>query len=135
MQNGYAKMLMNGSIVKNHISSKNGIRILCTTENFVLFVVPDLPNSSSESDLSISRTLSRQVSHCSTFSSSSSSRRTVSDPKTREREDRIESDISPVIVSNSVYERSGRPDIDQANKIPKIKKESHRERTERPDVS
>ena len=46
-----------------------------------------------------------------------------------QREDRIESDISPVQVSNSVDERSGRPDIDQANKIPKTnKKEPQRER-------
>ena len=36
--------------------------------------------------------------------------------KTREREDRIESDISPVTVSTKVDERSGRPDIDQVNK-------------------
>ena len=37
--------------------------------------------------------------------------------KTREREDQTESDISPVTVSTTVDERSGRPDIDQANKI------------------
>ena len=54
---------------------------------------------------------------------------TVSDTKTREREDRIESDISPVHVSTSVDERSGRPDIDQANKNTKpIKKEPQRKR-------
>ena len=38
---------------------------------------------------------------------------------TREREDGINSDISPVQVSNSVGDRSGRPDETQANKIPK----------------
>ena len=49
--------------------------------------------------------------------------------KTREREDRTESDISPVTVSTTVDERSGRPDIDQANKNPKPnKKEPKRER-------
>ena len=57
------------------------------------------------------------MSHCSTSSSSSSSSPTVSDTKTRERKDRIESDISPVTVSTTVDERSGRPDIDQASKI------------------
>ena len=74
-------------------------------------------------------TLSRQGSHCSTSSSSSSSSPTASDTKTREREDRIESDISPVTVSTAVDERSGRPDIDQASKNPKTnKKEPQRER-------
>ena len=67
-------------------------------------------------------------SHCSTSSSSSSSSPTVSNTKTREREDRIESDISPVTVSTTVDERSERPDIDQANKNPKLKKEPQKER-------
>ena len=49
------------------------------------------------------------------FSSSSSSP-TVSGTKTRERKDRAESDISPVTVSTTVDERSGRPGIDQAKK-------------------
>ena len=43
-----------------------------------------------------------------------------SDTKTREREDQIESDISPVTVSTTVDERSGRPDettIDQGNPL------------------
>ena len=53
----------------------------------------------------------------------------VCDTKTREREDRIESDISPVIVSTTVDERSGRPDIDQACKIPKPNKKRTTERT------
>ena len=74
-------------------------------------------------------TPSRQESHYSTSSSSSSSSPTASEIQTREREDRIESDISPVIVSTTVDERSGRPDIDQANKNRKtIKKEPKRER-------
>ena len=54
---------------------------------------------------------------------------TVSEIQTREREDRTESDISPVQVSTSVDERSGRPDNDQANKNPKPnKKEPQKER-------
>ena len=118
-ENGYSHEWINGQ--KPHLI-KNGIRIPCNTENFVLFVVPGLSNSSSGSDSSTSRTLSRQASHCSTSSSSSSSSPTVSEIQTREREDRIESDISPVQVSNSVDDRSGRPDIDQANKNQKPNK-------------
>ena len=53
---------------------------------------------------------------------------TVSDTKTREREDRIESDISPVTVSTTVDERLERPDIDQASKIPSPKKKPQKER-------
>ena len=101
-------ILVNESTVKNHISFLNGIRIQCDTENFVPIVVPGLSNSSSGSDSSTSRTLSRQESHCSTSSSSSSSSPPVSDTKTREREDRIESDICPVTVSTTVDERETR---------------------------
>ena len=126
-ENGYSYEWINGQ--KPHLI-KNGIRIPCNTENFVPIVVPGLSNSSSGSDSSTSRTLSRQGSHCSTSSSSSSSSPTVSDTKTREREDRIESDISPVTVSTTVDERSGRPDIDQASKIPKTKKKNHRKNGE-----
>ena len=111
-ENGYSYEWINGQ--KPHLI-KNGIRIICNTENFVPIVVPGLSSSSSGSS-STSRTLSRQGSHCSTSSSSSSSSPTVTDTKTREREDRIESDISPVTVSTTDDERSGRPDIDQANK-------------------
>ena len=125
-ENGYSYEWIYGQ--KPHLI-KNGIRIPCNTENFVPIVVPGLSSSSSGSDSSTSGTLSRQGSHCSTSSSSSSSSPTVSDTKTREREDRIESDISPVTVSTIVDERSGRPDIDQASKIPKTnKKESPKER-------
>ena len=79
--------------------------------------------------MSTSRTLSRQESHCSTFSSSSTSSPAESDTKTREREDGIESDISPVTLSTTVDERSEKPDIDQASKIPKTnQKEPQKER-------
>ena len=125
-ENGYSYEWINGQ--QPHLI-KNGIRIPCNTENFVPIVVPGLSYSSSGSDSSTSRTLSRQWSHCSTSSSSSSSSPTVSEIKTREREDRIESDISPVTVSTTVDERSGRPDIDQASKIPKTnEKEPQKER-------
>ena len=86
-------------------------------------MVPGLSaSSSSGSDQSTSRTLSRQECHCSTSSTSSSSSPTVSEIQTREREDRTESVISPVHVSTTVDERSGRPDENQANKTPKPKK-------------
>ena len=124
---------MNGSMVKKPHLIKNGIRIICNTENFVPIVVPGLSNSSSGSDSSTSRTLSKQESHCSTSSSTSSSSPTVSEIKTREREreDRTESDISPVTVSTTVHERSGLPDIDQANKNRKSsKKEPKKEQSD-----
>ena len=125
-ENGYSYEWINGQ--KPHLI-KNGIRIPCNTENFVPIVVPGLSNSSSGSDSSTSRTLSRQGSHYSTSSSSSFSSPTVSETKTRERDDRIDSDISPVTVSTTVDERSGRPDIDQVHKNPKPnKKEPQRER-------
>ena len=122
-------ILTNGSMVKKPHLIKNGIRIPCNTENFVPIVVPGLSSSSSGSDSSTSRTLSRQGSHCSTSSSSSSSSPTVSEIKTREREDRTESDISPVTVSTTVDDRSGQPVVDQANQNPKPnKKEPKMER-------
>ena len=98
-------ILMNGSMVKNHISLKTGFGYSATRRTSFHIVVPGLSNSSSGSDSSTSRTLSRQVSHCSTSSSSSSSSPTESDTKTREREDRIESDISPVTVLTKVDDR------------------------------
>ena len=70
---------------------------------------------------STSRTLSRQESHCSTSSSSSSSP-TVSEIQIRAREDRIESDTSPVTVSTKVNDRSEQPVVNQANKIPQTPK-------------
>ena len=100
---------------------KDGIRIIYNTENFVLIVFPDLSSSSSGSSSS-SKTSSRQVSHSSSSSSASSSSPTVSEIQTREREDRIDSDISPVQVSNSVGDRSGQPDETEANKNPKPNK-------------
>ena len=117
-EHGYSHEWINGQ--KPHLI-KNWIRIQCNTENFVPVVVPGLSTSSSSgSNPSTSRTHSRQESHCSTSSSSSSSSPTVSAIKTREREDR--SDISPVTVSTTVDERSGRPVVDKASKTPKTNK-------------
>ena len=102
-ENGYYEWI-NGQ--KPHLI-KNGIRVPCSTENFVPIVVPGLSSSSSGSYRSTSRTPSRQGSHRSPSSSSSSSSPTVSEIQTREREDRTESDISPVLVSTTVDEDRG----------------------------
>ena len=122
-ENGYSNEWINGQ--KPHLF-KNGIRIPCNTENFVPIVVPGLSSSSSGTS-STSKTPSRQVSHSSSSSSSSSSSPTVSEIQTRERGDRIESDISPVHVSTTVDDRSGRPDDNQANKTPKTNKKGIQE--------
>ena len=117
---------MNGPMVKKPHLIKNGIRIQCNTENFVPIVVPGLSaNFSSGSDSSTPRTLSRKESHCSTSSSSSSSSPTVSEIKTREREDRTESDISPVLCQLWLMSDQGGPILTEANKIQnQIKKET-----------
>ena len=117
-ENGYSYEWINGQ--KPHLI-KNGIRIICNTENFVPIVVPGLSSSSSGSS-STSKTPSRQESHSSSSSSASSSSPTVSEIQIREREDVINSDTSPVQVSTSVDDRSGQPDETQANKIQKPKK-------------
>ena len=73
----------NGSIVKNHISFKDGIRIICNTENFVPIVVPGLSSSSSGSSSTL-RTPMKQESHSSSSSSSSPSSPTVGEIQVRE---------------------------------------------------
>ena len=99
-ENGYSYEWINGQ--KPHLI-KDGIRIICNTENFVPIVVPGLSSSSSGSS-STSRTPMKQESYSSSPSSSSSSSHTV---------------ISPVPVSNSVDDRSGKPDDEtQANETP-----------------
>ena len=114
-ENGYSYERINGQ--KPHLI-KTGIRIICNTENFVPIVVAGLSSSSSGSS-STSRTPSRQENHSSSSSSTSSSSPTVREIQTREREGRIDSDSSPVQVSNSVGDGSGQPDETQANKNPK----------------
>ena len=104
MQTGYSYEWINGQ--KPHLI-KNGIPIQCNTENVVPIVVPGLSNSSSGSS-STSRTFIKQESHSSSSSSSSPSSPTVVDLSVREREDVTNSDISPVHVSTTVDDRSGR---------------------------
>ena len=110
------------------ISHWNGIRIPSNTENFVPLLFSGLSNSSSGSDSSTSRNLSRQVSHCSTFSFSSP---TASEIKTREREDRTESDISPVTVNYfKLMKARVDPILTKPIKIQHPMKENHRKNGE-----
>ena len=105
-ENGYSYEWINGQ--KPHLI-KDGIRIICNTENFVPIVVPGLSSSSSASS-STSRTPMKQDSHSSSSSSSSPSSPTVGEISVREREDAPNSDISPVPMSELVDDRSGQPD-------------------------
>ena len=113
-ENGYSYEWINGQ--KPHLI-KDGIRIICNTENFVPIVVPGLTSSSSTSSSSL-RTPIKQESH----SSSSSSSPTVGEMSVREREDAPNNDISPVPVSEFVDDCSGELVETQANKIPKTNK-------------
>ena len=97
----------NGSMVKKPHLIKDGIRIICNTENFVPIVVPGLTSSSSTSSSS-SRTPIEQETHSSSSPSSPSSP-TVGEIPVREREDAPNSDISPVPESESVGDRTGEP--------------------------
>ena len=81
-ENGYSYEWINGQ--KPHLI-KDGIRIICNTENFVPIVVPGLSSSSSASS-STSRTPMKQESHSSSSSSSSPSSPTVGEISVRERE-------------------------------------------------
>ena len=109
-ENGYSYEWINGQ--KPHLI-KDGIRIICNTENFVPVVVPGLSSSSSGSSSTL-RTSMKQESHSS--SSSSPSSPTVGDMSVREREDAPNSDISPVPVSELVDDRTGEPEEIQADK-------------------
>ena len=121
-ENGYSYEWINGQ--KPHLI-KNGIRIICNTENFVPIVVPCLSSSSSGSS-STSRTFMRQESRSPSSSSSSPSSPTVGDLSVREREDAPNSDISPVPVSELVDDRAGKRVETQANETPKTNKKRPR---------
>ena len=116
-ENGYSYEWINGQ--KPHLI-KDGIRIICNTENFFPIVVPGLSSLSSATSSTL-RTPMKQESHSSSSSSSPSSP-TVGEIQVREREDAPNSDISPVPVSELVDDRSGKPEEIQANKIPKTNK-------------
>ena len=114
-ENGYSYEWISGQ--KPHLI-KDGIRIICNMENFVLRGL----SSSSSGSSSTLQTPSRQESHSSSSSSSSSSSPTVGEIPVRGREDAPNSDISPVQVSELVDDRSGQPEEIQANKTPKTNK-------------
>ena len=114
-ENGYSYEWINGQ--KPHLI-KDGIRIICNTENFAPIVVPGLSSSSSGSSSTL-RTPMKQESHSSSSSSSSPSSPTVGEIQVREREDAPNSDISPVPVSEMVDDGSGKSEEIQANKNPK----------------
>ena len=124
-ENGYSYEWINGQ--EPHFI-KDGIRIICNTENFVPIVVPGLSSSSSASSSTL-RTLMKQESHSSSSSSSSPSSPTVGEILVREREDAPNSDISPVPLSELVDDRSGKPEEIQANEIPKPNKKGNHDRT------
>ena len=111
----------NGSMVKKPHLIKNGIRIICNTENFVPIVVPGLSSSTSGSSSTL-RTSMKQESHSSSSSSSSPSSPTVGEIPVQEREGAPNNDISPVPVSELVDDRSGKPEEIQANELPKTNK-------------
>ena len=117
-ENGYSYEWINRQ--KPHLI-KDGVLIICNTENFVPIVVPGLSSSSSTSSSS-SRTPMKQESRSSSSSSSSPSSPTVGEIPVREREDAPNSDISPVPVSILVDDGSGQPEEIQANQIPKTNK-------------
>ena len=110
---------------------KDGIWIICNTENFVPIVVPGLTSSSSASS-STSRTPMKHESHSSSSSSSSPSSPTVGEISVREREDASNFDISPVPVSELVDDRTGEPVENQANQNPETKKKRNHDRTGKP---
>ena len=116
-ENGYSYEWINGQ--KPHLI-KDGIRIICNTENFVPIVVPGLSSSFSGSS-STSRTSMKQESHSSSSSSSSPSS-PIGEIQVREREDATNCDISPVPMSNLVEDGSGQSDEIQANKTQKPNK-------------
>ena len=124
-ENGYSYEWINGQ--KPHLI-KDGIRIICNTENFVLIVVPGLSSSSSASSSTL-RTPMKQESHSSSSSSSSPSSPTAGEIPVREKEDAPNNDISPVPVSELVDDGSGKREEIEANKNPKTnKKETSMER-------
>ena len=111
-EHGYPYEWINGQ--KPHLI-KNGVRIQCTTENFVPIVAPGLSTSSSSSlPSSTSMTRSRQeIDHLTSSSSSSASPTTTvsSDSETRARGDLRGIDSYPVTVSSKHVERQERGDL------------------------
>ena len=116
-ENGYSYEWINGQ--EPHLI-KDGIRIICNTENFVPIVVPGLSSSSSAFSSTLRTPIKQESRSSSSSSSTSPSSPTVSEMQTREREDRIDSNFSPMQVSNLVDDRSGQPEettIERGNSL------------------
>ena len=128
-ENGYSYEWINGQ--KPHLI-KNGIRIICNTENFVPIVVPGLSSSSSGSSSTLRTSMTQESHSCSSSSSSSSSSPTVGEILVGEREDAPNSDISPVPVSELVDDRSGQPEEIQAKEILKPESKGNHDGTGKP---
>ena len=110
---------MNGSMVKNHISLKTRFGYPAKRRtSFLLWFqacqVRPLDLHQLQRHLRDRRVIPHHLLHPHLLSSP-----TVGEIQIREREDRIESDISPVTVSTKVDDRSGQPVVNQANKIQK----------------
>ena len=121
-ENGYSYEWINGQ--KPHLI-KDGIRIICNTENFVPIVVPGLSSSSSASSSTFTDTYETRESFFSIFfilNFFTYSRRDFGSRK----EDAPDSDISPVPVSELVDDRTEKPVENQANETPKTKKKRQR---------
>ena len=103
------EITMNGSTVKNHISLKTGFGFPATRRTSFLLWFQACQRVRLQDLIRQLHGHFQDKSHWSTFSSSASSSPTITllDNETREREDRIESDISPVTVSTTVDVRSG----------------------------
>ena len=109
-ENGYSYEWINGQ--KPHLI-KNGIRIICNTENFVPIVVPGLSSSSSGS-ASTSRHLQdrRVIPH-----------HLLQPHLLHLRQVKFKVKSEKIGMRVTSFHRSGRPDDTQANKIPKTNKE------------
>ena len=118
-ENGYSYEWINGQ--KPHLI-KDGIRMICNTEKLRSYCGFRLVKFFLGIFINFTDTLMKQESHSSLSSSSSPSSPAADEISVRETEDAPHSDISPVPVSELVDDSSGRPDEDQANKIPQPNK-------------
>ena len=127
-ENRYFYEWINGQ--KPHLM-KDGIRIICSTENFVLIVVSRLVKFFLCIFINFTDTY-EQESQSSTSSSASPSSPTVGEIPVQEREDVPNSDISPVPMSELVDDRSGKPEGNPSQRNPKNKFKANHDRTVKP---
>ena len=122
-------ILMNGSMVKNHISLKTGFEYSPIRRTSFLLWFPACQRVRLQDLHRLQRHLRDRRVILHHLLQPRLLHPTISEIHTRERGDQVESDISPVQVSNTVDDRSGRLDGNQANQTPKTnQKEPQRER-------